>query len=908
MVFEPDASSAKFLGRNGRYTLRLSPAELDVLPSGGAAPLRIHLEGARRQTVLAGVDPLPGRSFYYLGADPRAWRSAVPQFAKVRYQSVYPGIDMLFFENGRQLEYDLILEPHADPGRVRMRFEGARRLAVESNGDLRIETASGVLWQKTPAIYQESPRGRRAVAGRYLVKGTRVRFAVAAYDRSQPLVIDPVLVYATYFGGANDDSPWAVAADTVGNLYVTGYTVSGDYPAIPTTPTNAPHGGEDVFVTKIDPTGHTVLYSVILGGSLDDEAYAIAADISGNAYVAGTTTSIDFPTLNANQAAKRGPWDAFVLKLDPLGNLLYSTYLGGSASQPCGCEPDNYAYGIAVDGLSNAYVTGQTWAADFPTTAVTSAHTPDMGEAFVTEFSAAGKLVFSTLIGGSNWDDGYAIVVGASGMLYVTGDTLSTNLPVTAGAFQKTNAGHGALNLGDAWVAKINPQAGAGGVLLALTYLGGSNDDDVYAINVDAAENVYLSGATLSTDFPVTTGAYQTKFGGGSSLGDAFLAKLNSSLSAAEYSTYFGGPGDEFASGLQVDSLGNVWVTGTTTSPTLTPASLGTNPKAIQPIFSPGTDGYLAELNASGSSVTYFSFLCGGGVTWGAAMAMDGAGNLYQAFATRSPGMPVVAPALQPTLAGGQDLFLQKINLAGSLPNPVSISSVNVSGGGPAIAQNAWIEIHGAGLAPASVSPGITWVNAPDFASGRMPTQLDGVSATVNGNPAYIYYISPSQINVLTPLDNSTGNVPVTVSTGGYTSPPVTVNLQPVAPSFLLLSPTEYIAALHLDYSLLGPASLSSAFTPAQPGETIILYGTGFGLPSTPLIAGSALQSGVLPALPTVTIGGLPATVVYAGVVSPGTYQFNVTVPLAAPNGDLPVVATYGGVSTSAGARITVQQ
>jgi uncharacterized protein (TIGR03437 family) len=912
LVFEPNrgqaASPVQFLGRNAHYTLRLSPAQVEVLPAGGAAPLRIHFEGAGSQPVLDGIDPLPGRSFYYLGNHPELWQTNVPNFAKVRYRAPYPGIDMVFYGNAGQLEYDLIVAPHADPGRVRMRFDGARRLRLESSGDLRIETASGVLWQKRPVVYQESSDGRRQISGRYVVDGKRVHFAVDGYNPAEPLVIDPVLVYATYFGGKGDDSPQAMAVDAAGNAYVTGYTVSTDYPAVPQSSTNAAHGGEDVFVTKIDPTGQKVLYSVILGGTLDEEAYAVAADSAGNAYVVGTTDSTNFPTLNAYQSTAKGAWDAFALKLDASGNLLYSTYFGGGKLQPCGCDPDDMAYAVAVDSSGNAFVAGETWSADFPNTTGTFGRVPNEGDAFVTEFSSAGKLVFSTLIGGSNWDDAAAIAIGASGMVYVTGDTLSTDLPVTAGVVQKQNNGHGSQNTGDLWVAKINPLAAAGtSPVVALTYLGGANDEDVYAIKVDAAENVYLSGATLSTDFPVTAKAYQTTFGGGTDVGDGFIVKLNSALTSAIYSTYFGGRGDEFSTGLQLDSAGDVFVTGWTNSSALTPTSLGSNPTAVQSTFAAGYDGYLAELNPTGDSILYFTYLGQGGISWGSDMGMDAAGNLYLAFATQSTGMPIVSPALQSTLAGGQDLYLLKLTLPAVVPgNAVTISSINVSGGGPDIAQNTWIEIHGANLGPANLASGITWSSAPDFAVGKMPTLLQGVSVAIDGKPAYIYYVSTTQINALTPLDNNTGVASVTVTNGSNTSAPFSVNLKAVAPTFLLWS-GKYIVAEHLDYTYAGPASFGSGFTPAQPGETITLFGTGFGLPSVPLVAGSASQSGALPNNPVFLIGGSAATVVYSGLVSPGLYQFDVVVPSSTADGDISVTASYGGVSTAAGAFISVQ-
>jgi len=239
------------------------------------------------------------------------------------------------------------------------------------------------------------------------------------------------------------------------------------------------------------------------------------------------------------------------------------------------------------------------------------------------------------------------------------------------------------------------------------------------------------------------------------------------------------------------------------------------------------------------------------------------------------------------------------------------IYSVNVSGGGPTIAQNVWVEIHGAGLTrPSLYGSGLVWSTAPSFASGQMPKQIGGTSVTVDGKPAYVYYASPTQVNVLTPLDSTLGPVTVTVSNGSATSPAYTAHIASTSPGFLRFGDGIHIAAMHVDYSLLGPASMSVpgyTFTPAKRGEIILLFGDGFGLPLTTLTAGSAVQVGDLPKpWPQVTMGGAPAAVDYAGVISPGLYQLNVTVPQTASIGDNQVIATYGGASSPAGAVIPV--
>ncbi len=905
LVFEPNQGQArrdvKFLGRSGRYTLVFRAAEVQF------QSFRMRLAGANPQARMEGLDRLPGRSFYYLGNDPSRWQTGLPQFARLRYRDIYPGIDVVFYGKTAEVEYDLLVAPHADLDRVCLSFDGARGLSVDANGDLRIEFRDGVLWQKKPVIYQESRGVRRQIRGNYVVEDRQVRIAVEGRDPERLLVIDPVIVYATYFGGSGDEQPCRVAVDTAGNAYVTGTTTSLDFPAVPKTSSSATRGGRDVFVTKLDPAGKNVLYSVILGGSNNDGSFGIAVDPAGNAYLTGDTLSINFPTKNAYQSSNKGAWDAFVTKLDPSGNLVYSTYLGGGQREPYQFDPNDDGFAIVADAAGNAYVTGMSASTDFPVTRPIPGPALDQGEAFIAEFGPAGNLVYSTLLGGSGWDAGFGIALGGSGTVWVAGASTSPDLPVTPGVLQTRFAGGDAW--GDAWVAKINLLGSAQNTVLALTYLGGSGDDDLYSLQVDSSGNVYVAGLTMSPDFPVTTGALQTKFGGGIDSADAWVAKLNPTLTSRLFVTYFGGAGDDGAESLALDASGNVYVLGYASSPGLTPLSLGNNPGALQAGYGGNKDAFLLELNPAGTAASYFTYIGGSGTDEGRGLALDGSGNLYLVLITGSANMPVVRPALQPTIAGGDEAFLMRVNLSAS---PVKITSVEVAYGGTDIAQNTWIAIKGTGLAPSDLPNGwLDWSNAPEIPQGKLPAQLSNVSVKVNNKAGYINYISPTQVNVLTPLDSTTGSVQVQLTQGANTSDPFMVNMKALAPAFFLLGATKYIAAQHLDYSLVGPASMSAPgypFTPARPGETIVLYANGFGLPVTTLADGSAAQSGLLPNPPLITIGGAPATVGFAGVVAPGLYQFNVTVPATATDGDNVVSAMYNGFTTPAGALITVQR
>ncbi|MBI4637936.1 MAG: SBBP repeat-containing protein [Candidatus Rokubacteria bacterium] len=437
---------------------RLSTAEAvrDARPPGPAV-VRMKLLGANPDPLVTGVDQLPGRINYFLGNDPARWRTNIPTYARVRYGDVYPGVDLVYDGSRRRMEFDFVLAPGADPGLIRLAFEGAGSVALDERGDLLLKTAAGELRLQKPHLYQESGGRRVAVDGSFALvaapcKGrpcpaapVQVAVQVAAYDTGKPLVIDPVLSYSTYLGGSAGDEGFGIAVDASGNAYVAGQTSSTNFPtASALQPVLG--GFSDAFVTKLDPSGATLVYSTYLGGSaveLNGGTAGIAVDASGNAYVTGDTSSTDFPTASALQPASGGSTDAFVTKLNPTGAaLVYSTYLGGSSN--------DRGLGIAVDASGNAHVTGITLSTDFPTA---SALQPAFGgiiDAFVTKLDPTGAtLVYSTYLGGSNNDQGHSIAVDASGNAYVTGFTLSTDFP-TVSALQPAFGG-----LDDAFIARI---------------------------------------------------------------------------------------------------------------------------------------------------------------------------------------------------------------------------------------------------------------------------------------------------------------------------------------------------------------------------------------------------------------------------------------------------------------------
>ena len=520
----------KFLTRGSGYTLFLTPSEAvlvlrapDAMPAAGqalvsTAEVRMHLAGATAQPRVAGVEKLPGIVNYFLGNDPAQWHADIPTYAEVVYQGVYPGIDLIHHGTQGRLEYDFVVGPGAEPGAIRVEFQGADGIVVDAHGDLVLHTAVGDLRQRKPAIYQDVNGVRRAIAGDYVVLGPRrVGFQVAAYDRSRPLIIDPVLLYSTYLGGSGFEVCYDVAIDATGNAYVAGSTTLTDFPTTTGAVQTASGGSADAIVAKVDPTGSGLIYSTYLGGAAADEGYGIAVDGAGNAYVTGYTSSTNFPTTaGAFRTSFSGNIDAFVTKVNANGSTLaYSTYLGGSGYER--------APGIAVDAAGNAYVTGFTDSANFPTTPgaiqtnFAGSANPDAAyDAFVTKLNPMGSgLIYSTYLGGGVVDVGYEIAIDADGNAYVTGYTASSNFPTTTGAFQTVQSGYA-----DAFVTKVNP-GGTG--LLYSTFLGGGNNDLGYGIAVNAAGHILVAGRTASTNFPTTAGALQT---GSDGPGDAFIAKF----------------------------------------------------------------------------------------------------------------------------------------------------------------------------------------------------------------------------------------------------------------------------------------------------------------------------------------------------------------------------------------------
>jgi hypothetical protein len=608
----------RFLARGVGYGLFISGTESVIaLPRSdeGASVLQLVLVGASSRSKAMGVEELPGKSHYLKGNDRSKWRTGVPQFARVEVRDVYRGVNLAYYGNEAQLEYDFVVAPTANPGKIRFRIEGAKQVRLDKSGDLVLTTDVKEVVHHAPVAYQEQDGVRRSVAARYVRRGAReVAFEVGAYDHTRPLVIDPVLTFTAYPGGPSGADTWsrAVAIDASGNVYVTGTTWTADFETTFHPLQATIKGTRDAFVAKISSFGPTLLYSTYLGGSSVEDAFGIAVDASGHAYVTGQTASTDFPTVNPIQDALGTAAEsaAFVSKLSADGAALdYSTYLGGSSGGATGSS-------IAVNSAGQAYVAGYTFAPDFPTVGAFQSTSGGALDAFVAKLGVSGSdLVYSTYLGGNALDMASGIALDSAGSAYVAGQTCSPDFPIV-NALQATKA----QSICDAFISKLQP---SGSVVSYSTFLGGTvpaaaGHSAANGIAVDAAGSAYIAGDTYSTDFP-TVNAFQTLSTG--AMRDAFAAKLAPDGSALAYSTYLGGVFISSASAIAVDTAGDAYVSGWAVSP---------NFPAVHPVraFPPSQATFLTKINATGSSLVYSTALPG---CEGAGVAVDASGNAYVA-------------------------------------------------------------------------------------------------------------------------------------------------------------------------------------------------------------------------------------------------------------------------------------
>jgi hypothetical protein len=610
------------------------------------AVVRMQLSGENSHATVEASGELPGTANYFIGNDPSKWRQNVPRYARVSYQNVYPGVNMAFHGAQRQLEFDFVVAPGADPQPIGFHFTGARSTKTDESGDLVVSSTAGDVLLHRPVAYQQQNGAQQAVDARFVLKAdNQVSFELGKYDRSRELVIDPSVSYAysTYLGGSLEDDGFAIAFDSSGNAYVTGQTDSLDFAGA----SRASSGIFNVFVTELNPGGSATIYTSYIGGTGDDSGNGIAVDANNNVYVGGGTTSPtgSFPTTpGAYQTTLNGSGNGFLVKLDSTGALKYGTYLGGTGTDT--------ALGLALDAAGNAYLAGKTSSSNFPT------KNPPTGAitagGFLTKLNPGGNglndLIFSTYIGGGSSDFAAGVALDSSAapaITYVTGQTAGS-LP---GSPLNTFSG----GLEDAFVVAVKSD---GSSYVFSRYVGGSNIDIGDGIAADSS-GAYVTGETASnTTFPISSSPAQKSFGGGTF--DAFASKL-SPAGAVVYSTFLGGNEDDVGVAIAVDGSGNAYVTGQTVSsnfPTQSPTQTG---------FGGGTsDAFVTELNAAGSQFVFSTYLGGSGnedtVGNFGGIAVDSAGaNIYVTGNTTSMDFPDTAKFFEPSYRGGAtDAFVVK--------------------------------------------------------------------------------------------------------------------------------------------------------------------------------------------------------------------------------------------------------
>src|ERR1039457_6817284 len=940
-------SQVKFLSRGDGYSLFLTSHEAVFTlrpPAGANTPppvVRMELRGANRGAQVTGADKLAGVANYYVGNDPKKWRSGITTYGKVKYQGIYPGIDAVFYGNQRQLEYDFVVAPGADPKQISLGLTGARP-SLDDDGNVVLKLADGDLALKKPVVYQNAAGDKKIVEASYTIDGNKVRFRLGKYDHSQTLVIDPVFTYLTYLGGSSVDyigsitgvgqttSPThALTIDPAGDVYVTGETISNDFPlanAYQAT-RKEPGGAYTAFVSALNPTGTALLYSTYLGGSVSnpnnqtspfDIGAWIAWDSFDNAvYVVGTTNAVDFPTTPGAFKTQNvnGTYSAFVSKFNSFGQLTKSTFLGPHLT---------YGLGVTSDSLGRGYVVGYTSyncnpndsTCPFPTTPRPVIPAPPAsfnGYGFVSVFDTnLATLLYSTLLGdphaappsgGATTSEAFGVTVDPNGNFYVVGVTSSPSLPTTAGAFQPTLWMANSIPLAG-FAAKFGPVTASGVTLTYLTYLeatGVGFGDFPSGVAADSQGNAYVGDYTNSPTFPVTTGAYQAPcaLNGAGLCPAAFVTKLNPTGTGLVWSALVE-PAD-FLSSIQLDTQGNVYVAGHNGCCSFVPV----NP--VQPGLN-NDAGFVAKLDPTGSTLLFSSLIQGGFTLRG--LAVDAQENIYVTSYTYDTTLPTTPGAFQtalknPGTGNSYDGFIARFSLApsitlgGIVPVDSSVSTIQ---------PGEWVSIYGTNLAGASA----TW-------TGNFPMSLGGTSVTINGKPAYLWYVSPGQINLQAPDDTTTGTVPVVVTTtsGSATS---TVTLAPLAPSFLLLD-TKHVTGIILrsngtgaygggTYDIVGPTGSSPWFPPGAPkaGEFLLLFGVRFRRTSPPVAAG-AIYSGAASTTKTVNVLINNVSVIpgFAGLSGAGLYQINLILPAGLGTGDVTLAASVNGVPTQSNVVISVQ-
>jgi hypothetical protein len=794
----------------------------------------------------AGARPAAGRpqgapgapAHYLLG--PRRFTAAT--YGRIEYPDIYPGVSVLYHGRAGRLEYDLRLAPHAAARAIELRIVGAHR-----NADGSLQAGAGVRFG-APAAYQTIAGRRRAVAVRYVRRGSGFGFALGAYDASRPLTIDPILQFSTLLGGTGFNQAQAVAVDASGDGFVAGYTLSTDFPTVNPIQANLATGSfgaaNDAFVAEIKADGSGLVYSTYLGGTGDDRATGIAVDPTGAVYVCGFTSSTDFPTASPLQASNAGQYNAFVAKLNPAGSaLVYSTYLGGSQV--------DHANAIALDSSGDAFVTGTTSSSNFPVTATR----PQAGflgtdDAFAAEINAAGSaLVWSTDIGGSSVTRGKGIAVDSTGNAYIVGSTTANDFPVTAGAYQTSLAGKE-----NGFIVQIDR---SGSRFDYASYLGGSKVDEAKAVAVDASGNAFITGDTNSINiFPSASSAFQQSFAGGSS--DAFVAELNDSGTTLVYGSYLGGSGTDEGTGIAVDSTDEAYVTGFTSS-----SDFPITSNATQTTLGGDQDAFLAKFDSVGAKLLYSTYFGGQsndtayGIGYNPGAGGSASASLYIVGQTSSSNFPTTTGAFQTSVNSSNQAFVAKFVTA---PQGVfSPTELGFAAQAPTVASTSQAAIFtNGGELPLTVS-GITTTgpfSETDNCNANGGVLQPGASCTINivFTPTTAGQVTGSVVVA----DNAPGgsqSLPLSGSGGTFTltaSPPTTTVAAGSTATFSLeISPAiGYTQVVTLSCSGIG-STQNATCTPSP--TTITMNGTTAS--TATITVDTTIRPAAIPPLPAIPPG-----------------------------------------------------
>jgi hypothetical protein len=642
VFFEKDGAIFSLLRLDSKRSLRESRQFFEQPPRVESLDLiDMRLLRANSESAVYGEDQLPGTVNYIIGNNEKNWHTGIPTFSRVKYESIYRGIDLIYYGTQRDLEFDFVVAPGASPKAIKLQLRGARRLSIDANGNLIVVASQGNISFRRPIAYQIGANNERQhVASAFrITQGNTVEFVVGSYDQNKPIIIDPILNYSTYFGPGS--AAVAVAVNGAGEAYVAGWA-SGTFPtstgSFQPNPVNPGYGRTFPYVAKFNSTGTALLYSTFISGSGTDYVTGLALDPAGNAYVTGSAASKDFPvTPGAFETVNRASvGSAFVTVLNSTGTgLVYSTYLGGGNH--------TIPAGVATDGSGSSYITGITYDTDFPATpgsfqpVQTTKSLPSFGSGFVAKLNPTGTAVaYSTFLAGSGDDSPMAIQVDSSGAAYIGGATRSLDFPVTPGALQVANK---APDWGTGFVTKVKAD---GSALLYSTYLGGSFQDAIAAVAVDSSGSAFATGSTASADFPTTLGAFQSASNqnGLSQASKGFIVKLNGTGSGLVYSTLLGGTSNrlggssaDYGGAIVLDGQGNALVAGSTSGLDfpVTPGAFET--LNLPELYSADSGSFLAKMNSTGSALLYSTYLGGTGDQSGEncdcarGLAIDSAGN-----------------------------------------------------------------------------------------------------------------------------------------------------------------------------------------------------------------------------------------------------------------------------------------